>query len=376
MHETLTAPRSKNHQIDEVARRYYDTATLIAEALDGVMRSEIPLGYDGHDIYSLKDGTRYGEMLQKSIDHAEHIVEENPNYAFELRRRRLEAEELPVMLNMMDGGGPNTMVVVSDFPPELMAATEDSSGYNARRKQTMLRIVARKPDGSLSVKTQSLDGSNRHALEAIYWHFGVKAEDGELLGQRITADLNLKEQAELCDTLTDVYDQSLAMQTGSQWHAGRKLLPGLKRINTYQFVLEREHILNDYIASDQYGQTRSLRGLIRIFEEQYNQELYGSTRDKVEAVNYQFGNSQVLEAVLQQAAQRADQAGSIYSACGGTMKAENTDFENAGYGNKSKEELSWHGGSVKKGTCVSCKEGPKDVGVASWCKSCIKGHCG
>jgi hypothetical protein len=37
---------------------------------------------------------------------------------------------------------------------------------------------------------------------------------------------------------------------------------------------------------------------------------------------------------------------------------------------------SWHGGLIKKGTCVNCKEGPKPVGVKSWCQGCISGHCG
>jgi hypothetical protein len=43
-----------------------------------------------------------------------------------------------------------------------------------------------------------------------------------------------------------------------------------------------------------------------------------------------------------------------------------------GRGNKSKEELSWHGGSTHDGTCVNCNE-KKKVGVKNWCKDCI--HC-
>lgn len=36
-----------------------------------------------------------------------------------------------------------------------------------------------------------------------------------------------------------------------------------------------------------------------------------------------------------------------------------------------KEKLSWHGGKTKKGTCVNC-ERKTIVGVASWCRNCIK----
>jgi hypothetical protein len=47
------------------------------------------------------------------------------------------------------------------------------------------------------------------------------------------------------------------------------------------------------------------------------------------------------------------------------------DTEQDPFGKKSREELSWHGGKTKQGTCVNCKKHTK-VGVANWCKSCIK----
>lgn len=37
----------------------------------------------------------------------------------------------------------------------------------------------------------------------------------------------------------------------------------------------------------------------------------------------------------------------------------------------TKEELSWHGGKIKKGTCINCDEENVDVGVESWCQDCI-----
>ncbi len=39
------------------------------------------------------------------------------------------------------------------------------------------------------------------------------------------------------------------------------------------------------------------------------------------------------------------------------------------------ETNSWHGGRVKRGKCVNCKE-RTEVGVKDWCKKCISGHCG
>lgn len=47
------------------------------------------------------------------------------------------------------------------------------------------------------------------------------------------------------------------------------------------------------------------------------------------------------------------------------QNANNVDDES------EKEKLSWHGGRIKKGECVNCHENTY-VGVANWCRSCIK----
>jgi hypothetical protein len=65
-----------------------------------------------------------------------------------------------------------------------------------------------------------------------------------------------------------------------------------------------------------------------------------------------------------------------YSACGlsislGGEASTEAEGPQSAFGGLSKEELSWHGGKIKKGKCVNCKE-DTEVGVASWCKKCIK----
>ncbi len=345
MHEVLTPPRAKEHLIDEIACRYYDTATKAAEALDGVMHSEFPLGYDGNDIYSRKDGTRYGVMMQNSLIAAEEMVRENPDVEYELRRRRLEAEELPIMLDMMDGHGQNTVVVVSDFPPELMNATHDVGGYNASRKQTMLRIIARNEAGELTLITQTLDRSDRRALEAIYETFGFTAEPGELLGQRIHVDLTDDNQSQLSGRLVNEYDKQLAKQYGGQWSAGRAVDSSTLRINTYDFVREQDDVLLPYVHSGMYGDPNAEYGMMQLLSERYR----AATKLAVvqpeyarQEGNIAFTDTQLIYA-LRQAAVHARSEGKVFSACGETItltdRVEN-DYQEAGYGNKSKEELA------------------------------------
>src|SRR5690606_20043780 len=117
----------------------------------------------------------------------------------------IEYEEYQDMLAMARGDLPNTMVVVSDFAPERMNATRDVGGYNVTRKQTMLRVITRSADGKLKMYSQSLDGSNRKALESMYAFLGFDVRHGELLSQRIHTDIDKHEQELLVDQLMGVY---------------------------------------------------------------------------------------------------------------------------------------------------------------------------
>ena len=94
-------------------------------------------------------------------------------------------------------GRPNTIMVVSDFPPELCDYPQDVGGYNVSRQQTYLRIYGRQTNGRMVMFSQSLDLSNRQALEQIYDFFGVQPQPGELLSQRLHIDLPDNEQNNL-----------------------------------------------------------------------------------------------------------------------------------------------------------------------------------
>lgn len=379
--EVLMPSRTREQVlIDETARRYFDTATKAAEAIDGVMHSEFPLGFNGSDIYSRRDGTLFGEMMKNSLEEASQVVDNNPNAAFILRRTEIENQELPIMIDMINGQAPNTMVVISDYPEELIGADESIGGYNVDRQLAMLRIVTVDDMGETNLVSHSLDLSDRKGLEAIYDYFGIKPEPGELLGQRINVDLPSDLQGQLSDVLVKVYDNKLAELHGGEWHSGKVSDKFKDKINTYDFVVQQRDILTPYINSESYGDPNNEYGLMQLLKVRYKQLLKPANLKKQYAVSqatHMPMSDYQMQAVLHQAAIDGAREGSIFYACGGAMKAAENDYDAAGYsGNKSKEELSWHGGKIKSGTCVNCEEGPKDVGVESWCEGCIKGHCG
>lgn len=241
MAETAELVRN-NQEIDFNTRRYNDTVTWLAEVLPGSMRTPFEYSFDGKELYA-SDGSAMGEIFDEAIEQAKSLP------AYEQRRRQIEKGEYSDMIAMMRGDLPNTMIVVSDFPPELMNATEDVGGYNVSRKQTMLRVFTKNQNGTLSMYSQSLDGSNRQALEEIIYEMGYGPAEGELLGHRMHDELSEAEQKTLTDKLLGIYDRSLTKQFGGDWYAG---MQGVRRKNTFDFVCEQQDLVQSYLATTEW----------------------------------------------------------------------------------------------------------------------------
>ncbi len=370
--------KPKNEICDREIRARNDAATWLAETLNGRMRTSFEYTFDGQELYA-SDGGALKPIFEKSLADANNLADKNPNLAFEKRRRGIELDEYGDMVKMARGKLPNTMITVSDFPPELMNANADVGGYNVRRKQTMLRVITRMPDGRLRMQSQSLDGSNRQALEAIYASFGQKPKDGELLGQRIYGDEDEIEQEFLIDKLTGVYDQSLAAQNpGKRFRAGRQL-PDAPGLETYEFVQNQPDLVN-------YLTEKMLSGCC---DEREFYSVAATTASRYESggkpTSYTVAGETVVVTMplLQEifvATSQARAAQQVFSGCGasfgpGGELGASGQLEASGFGNRAGETNSWHGGSVHKGECVNCHEFT-DVGVQDWCKNCISGHCG
>lgn len=355
---------------DREKRLYDDTTTWLSEVLDGQMRTEFDYQFDGRELYG-RDGCPLKGIFKDALKDAQKLAITKPNLAFELRRRWVEQGEYQDMIRMAKGELPDTMVVVSDFPEELMDSPTDVGGYNTRRKQTMLRVITRRIDGTLAMCSQSLDGSNRAGLEAIYRHLGFEPEAGELLGQRMYLDLPSDQRTYLTDCLMGVYDKSLTEQEGGEWYAGRRPADYL---NTYDFVCSQTDLLNAYCLQPDdvllYGLAAALEDRLRQHRQPNSpgSVLYARS---VETINYAL-----LE--MQGAGAEAKIANKTYSGCGATLfGSPNTtqdELKEAGYGNKTTDQIDYK--FDQEMHCRKCqptpkKEDPKKMcGPCGICKSC------
>jgi hypothetical protein len=364
-------PRAFNSQ----ERLYHDTTTWLAEVLDGNMRTEFEYSFDGQELYA-SDGSAMGGLFEESIIDARRLAEENPKLDFEIARRQTELDEYQDMLKMAGGELPSTMVVVSDFPEELKNSSKDEGGYNHQRQQTMLRIINCTQDGGIKVTSQSLDRSDRAGLEAIYHFFGLQPKTGELLGQRIYADIEPDRQELLADELTREYDRTLEQKYGGQYYAGRA---PVERDNTYDFVLAQQDLIDFYMAEPN---EKNKLGLVATVESRFKKGkktgIQAESRGETQPIN----TSQIhLE--IEIAVQRAVQQNRVYSGCGMTINMSDgadglakTQLEKLGYGNKSKEFSESTNKEMKCVNCPKCRTFHESLKPTKGEYKCKNKNCG
>jgi hypothetical protein len=330
--ETLAAqPRLTETNFDQGKRRYDDLTTLFAEMLDGSMRTPFEFTYDGEEIRG-RDGKVMRKDFETGLQEADSIAEVEPRLVFEVRRRRSEIDEHYDMRKMATGKLPNTMVVVSDFPAELMNVQQDIGGYNVSRKQTMLRVIAWN-EGTFKMFTQSLDGSDRAALERMYHKLGYLPREGELLGQRMHLELSADEQLLLTDQLMHTYDTELQAQHGGNWYAGRR---DDIRINTYDFVRAQHDIVQLAMTQSRQG-TADYVAIAEALRQRFEDNKRLRPTHIIARHMNPFEN---LAAELVRAGNAARVMGRVFSACGLTFNAASgastsDQLAEAGYGNKS-----------------------------------------
>jgi hypothetical protein len=384
--ETLTAEQlytNQNFGLNRHERLVNDTTTWLAETLHGSMRTSFEYQFDGQELYG-EDGGAVGEIFDEAIETARVITDKNPNLLFELRRRLIEKGEYEDMVKMAQGELPNTMIVVSDFPPELMEAKEDIGGYNATRQQTMLRVITRQQDGSIRMATQSLDGSNRQALEAIYGQLGAPTGPGELLEQRVHRDLPPAWQDSVINNLTQTYDQSLNEQYGGNWHAGIRQSASRQIVDTYEFAASQHDLVDLFVEMKLSEPVAAEKMRARIAATMYERyERHVSSRESYAMPTSSMVDAAMsdrLQAEIELASQRAQSEGRVFSGCGASVSLGNSQTEEqldqSGYGNKADKETNYR--FDKKMHCVVCQPKPKKddkekmCGPCGICQSCDK----
>jgi hypothetical protein len=321
----------------------------------------------------------------------------------------------------------NTRIVISPFPEEAAAESGDAYwrdiGYVPHLKRGFVQVYHMTEDG-LIAGSLSFDGSNKERLREVFRRRGIEIPESEVTDnwlQYAVTDTLSKDEAkalglEIADEAGDprykkttntvdvTHEYRSIMNTAfneSYVHACESLVQGRQTPEARKLILQ---------YADKAGQfnSRYARALyeMRANEHRFTDDdmvvlhelLVFSTIEMMRAfhlektalvgsgsgayqgrelhmMSLQAMNAESFQNVLSNFGADGARHNRIYSACGLSISlgGEVNEFEGpqSAFGGLSRKELSWHGGIIKKGKCVNCfKE--TDVGVASWCKKCIK----
>ncbi len=238
--------RALERERRELAGLYEDETTWLAETLNGSMRSRFTFRLVDGEL-TAKDGRQLRGIFENSKERAQTLAGRDSRMQGEVMRTDVEWEEFLIMDNMAhDRSTPNTVVVNSAI---LAGLEEDIHGYQASRGLGWSRIITRDDaTGDITICSQSLDGDEREAYNAIYTYFGRPAPDvsttnDEMLGERVAINLTAEEQAALPDIVMGIYDTAMDHIHGGAHRAGRHQAGG----DTWQFTLNQADLIKDHL---------------------------------------------------------------------------------------------------------------------------------
>lgn len=251
-------------------------------------------------------------------------------------------------------------------------------GLQPERRMGFIYRAQRDADGSVTLESHTVDNSDTDGFAAVE----------QLLENDPEANITSQIEA---------YDDAMLKKHGREYEAGR--LKGKDDgINAYNFIETNKQYVDYYmdeitaLAKSQlegeslktakkdltYGFWASLKELLNEQRPAPDNTAFYNPNP----IQHQDLSRNQIAFRVSQAYTRASERGEVMAGCGGSVSVkslsemEPDDALDSVFGVDKKKELSWHGGRIKKGRCVNCHEGPKDVGVKNWCKNCISGHCG
>lgn len=327
----------------------------------------------------------------------------------------------------------NTRIVVTPFPEEAAALTGgeywDGIGYVSHLRRGFVQAYFTDGEGGFIAGSLSFDGSNKHRLREIFHKHGVNIPEDEVtdnwLQYAITDTLTEAQAKALALEIANEADNPKYRENAE------KVTNTVDITNEHRLMMEKafnESYIHACESLARGCQTPEVRKLIfkladkaEHFNERYQKALYrmradGSTfTDDDMVVMHEllvFSTIEMMRALyiekeqlpqdgnavrqnkgsdlayiqaaidsgsFQEALSNFGVRGAVnnhsYSACGLLISLggedDLSDSPQSAFGGLDREKLSWHGGKIKKGKCVSCKKETK-VGVENWCQKCIK----
>lgn len=377
------------------------------------------------------------DMTFAGLINAQETVKKDPRFKPQLVRSGWDHNNALIVDKMVSGEtGYNTRMVATPCPVEAIAESGnkfwDGIGYVSHLKRGFFQVYHVTEKGELLSGSLSFDGGSKEKLREIFARHGVEIPEDEItdnwlqyaltgnftteeakeLGLKIADEATSAEYKKTTNTVDVTGEHRVIMNTvfdESYIHACESLAQGHQTEGTQSLILQlasKADDFNDRYADALYSMKAdasrfadddmvvlhellvySAIEMMRALHLQKTQPA-GSTSDvysqdiRVDAQYLQSLSVDNFQRMLGGFGADGARNNRTYSACGLAISPGDNDPLSKLMGINNQDvfggvdaKQEWYGKHKKQGTCVNCKE-DTEVGERSWCKSCIKGHCG
>ncbi|MDL2363317.1 MAG: hypothetical protein QFB86_02975 [Patescibacteria group bacterium] len=371
--------------------------------------------------------TAVSEMTQAGLICARETADKDKRFLPQLTRSKWDHQNALIVDKMVQGEtGYNTRIIVSPFPEEAAAKSGNKFwqdiGYVPHLKRAFVQLYHVNEEGLLA-GSLSFDGSEKEKIREVLHRLGVEipldeitdnylgyaymdtlqVDDAKALGLAVANDAGDAKYNKTTNTVDLTRQHRAAMEAAfndSYIHACESHARGIQTPKTRQLIMSLAHEaghFNKRYASALYKMRENEKQFTDDDMAVIHELLVFSTIEMMRAVHLkepapnfvssgasavvmfnqahiESMNEQEFQKVLSGFGATGARENRVYSACGLSISLggePGNDDPQSAFGGLSSKELSWHGGSIKKGKCVNCHK-DTDVGVKSWCKKCIK----
>lgn len=239
------------YERDRFLRFSTDEKTRVSEQINGVMHHPFEYRY-GPDGELYFQGEPLSPVFDRGIQQAELVVQEHPEFMIELLRRHIEKKQYGSQqrVGRQDTDDDPYILLHISLMPDAVKRGVDLGAYDVKRQKIMMR--ATEPiTGGVRTTSASLDGGNCLAVQAMADACEAAAIPDGATPEDILAIDFWKRRSQLngddpISFFRKIYDQSMALQHGGEWYAGRQDSP---IIGTLQLIERYPEHTDPYVRA-------------------------------------------------------------------------------------------------------------------------------
>lgn len=236
----------------------FDELTDCAERIRAPLDHQLYFDLEDGDLCcnTASDGQGLKAISETALQVAIEATRQDPRWAVEALRRRIEYDEITHVLAMPDG----QMLVLSPTPDSAIEGNYDIGvGYNLTKKSIMMRLWKRAGD-EFACRYISLNGGHKDGLIAGIESLGQQPPDDNSSEEWLRGRWQFPADVDVAGEMIAAYDMYLQQKFGGEWNYG---MEAISEASALQLVSKWPDLLNEHMAKLVHAKTPADKEILR-----------------------------------------------------------------------------------------------------------------